>query len=66
MHDAPLSTGLACGDHVYIGSAGAYTTAYASSFNGFDVPTVRCVSGASRVVNDLTPATTGPPPKWSA
>ena len=46
MYDAPLSTGLACGDHVYVGSAGAYTTAYASSFNGFDVPTVRCVSGA--------------------
>ena len=46
MYDAPLSTGLACGDHVYIGSAGAYTTAYASSFNGFDVPTVRCESGA--------------------
>jgi ornithine decarboxylase len=48
MYDAPLSTGLMCGDHVYVGSAGAYTTAYASSFNGFDVPTVRCVSEPDR------------------
>lgn len=43
MFDAPLSTGLTCGDRVYIGSAGAYTTAYASAFNGFDIPPVYCV-----------------------
>jgi len=45
MYNAPLSAGLACGDRVYVGSAGAYTTAYASPFNGFDVPKVRCVPG---------------------
>ena len=38
-----LSGDLTCGDRVYIGTAGAYTTAYASRFNGFDVPRVRCV-----------------------
>jgi ornithine decarboxylase len=29
---------LEIGDRVYIMSAGAYTTAYASNFNGFPVP----------------------------
>lgn len=29
---------LEIGDHVYISSAGAYTTAYASEFNGFPIP----------------------------
>ena len=42
LFDTALSADLACGDRVYIGSAGAYTTAYAARFNGFDVPTVRC------------------------
>jgi ornithine decarboxylase len=46
LFDAALSGDLACGDRVYIGSAGAYTTAYASRFNGFDVPAVHCVGGA--------------------
>lgn len=43
LFDTALSADLAGGDRVYIGSAGAYTTAYASRFNGFDVPQVRCV-----------------------
>jgi len=43
LFDTALSADLTCGDRVYIGSAGAYTTAYASRFNGFDVPRVRCV-----------------------
>jgi len=43
LFDTALSGDLTCGDRVYIGSAGAYTTAYASRFNGFDVPRVRCV-----------------------
>ena len=43
LFDAALSADLMCGDRVYIGSAGAYTTAYASRFNGFDIPAVRCV-----------------------
>jgi len=35
-----LSTGLAEGDELHIGSAGAYTSAYASRFNGFPLPEV--------------------------
>jgi ornithine decarboxylase len=38
LHDAPLSASLTVGDTVYIHSAGAYTTSYASRFNGFDLP----------------------------
>jgi ornithine decarboxylase len=41
LFDVPLSAGLATGDRVYIGCAGAYTTVYASSFNGFEVPEIR-------------------------
>jgi ornithine decarboxylase len=33
-----LSRGLAPGDRVYIYTAGAYTTCYASTFNSFDAP----------------------------
>jgi len=49
LFDVELSADLSTGDQVYIGSTGAYTTVYASTFNGFDIPTVRCVS-------DQTPA----------
>ena len=42
--DVELSDGLVTGDRVYIGTAGAYTTAYASRFNGFDLPRTFCVS----------------------
>jgi len=45
MFDVALSAGLAEGDRVYIGTAGAYTTAYASTFNGFNAPATYCVSG---------------------
>jgi diaminopimelate decarboxylase len=38
MFDAPLSAGLAIDDRVFLYTAGAYTTAYASEFNGFGVP----------------------------
>jgi ornithine decarboxylase len=38
LFDVALSAGLATGDLVYIGCTGAYTTVYASTFNGFDVP----------------------------
>jgi ornithine decarboxylase len=41
LFDASLSAGLVAGDRVYLGTAGAYTTAYASAFNGFDVPLTR-------------------------
>lgn len=44
VFDVELSAGLAEGDLVYIGCAGAYTTVYASNFNGFEPPSIRCVS----------------------
>jgi ornithine decarboxylase len=47
LFDVELSHDLATGDRVYIGSAGSYTTVYASTFNGFEIPSVRCVSGAT-------------------
>jgi ornithine decarboxylase len=36
--NVPVPEDLGCGDRLYILTAGAYTTAYASRFNGFDVP----------------------------
>jgi ornithine decarboxylase len=39
-----LSADLRTGDHVFLGSTGSYTTVYASSFNGFEPPVIRCVS----------------------
>jgi ornithine decarboxylase len=42
LYDVPVSAGLVPGNRVYIGSAGAYTTAYASRFNGFDAPMTYC------------------------
>jgi ornithine decarboxylase len=44
LFDVALSPGLTDGDRVYIGTAGAYTLAYASSFNGFEPPLTRYVS----------------------
>jgi ornithine decarboxylase len=41
LFDVELSEGLCAGDQVYLGSTGAYTTVYASSFNGFGPPPVR-------------------------
>ncbi|HEY0399324.1 MAG TPA: type III PLP-dependent enzyme [Acidimicrobiia bacterium] len=38
FYGVPLPAALATGDRLYIGSAGAYTTSYASSFNGFPPP----------------------------
>ncbi|GAB1641583.1 type III PLP-dependent enzyme [Krasilnikovia sp. MM14-A1259] len=42
-YGVPMSADLAVGDRVYIHVAGAYTTAYASRFNGFDVPGMQFV-----------------------
>ena len=42
----PLSRGLVPGDQVYIYTAGAYTTCYASTFNGFSAPTTHCLPPA--------------------
>ena len=38
LFDVPLSQGLGVGDQVYIHATGAYTTCYASTFNGFVIP----------------------------
>jgi ornithine decarboxylase len=43
MRDEPLPSDLQEGDYIYIKNAGAYTTAYASNFNGFPLPEVRVI-----------------------
>jgi ornithine decarboxylase len=43
MRDEPLPSDLQEGDYIYLRNAGAYTTAYASSFNGFPLPEVRVI-----------------------
>lgn len=40
MHDVMLPADLKEGDLIYIPNTGAYTTAYASNFNGFPLPDV--------------------------
>ncbi len=41
LRDEPLPSDLQEGDFIYIRNAAAYTTAYASEFNGFPLPEVR-------------------------
>jgi ornithine decarboxylase len=41
LRDEPMPSDLQEGDFIYIKNAGAYTTAYASRFNGFALPEVR-------------------------
>jgi ornithine decarboxylase len=41
LYDVLLSADLAVGDEVRIHVTGAYTSAYASAFNGFAIPAVR-------------------------
>jgi len=41
LRDEPLPSDLQEGDFIYLRNAGAYTTAYASRFNGFPLPEVR-------------------------
>ena len=48
--DVPLPADLRPGDRLYIGSAGAYTTAYASRFNGFEIPTTHVLGRATSLV----------------
>ena len=43
MRDEPLPSDLQEGDYIYLRNAGAYTTAYASNFNGFPLPEVRVI-----------------------
>jgi ornithine decarboxylase len=47
LRDEPLPSDLQEGDFVYIRNAGAYTTAYASEFNGFPLPEVRIFESAA-------------------
>ncbi len=52
MFDIELSGDIRLDDLVYVYAAGAYTTSYASRFNGFDIPQTYCLpasdSGCSR------------------
>ena len=43
--DAPLPADLRVGERLYVCCAGAYTTAYASRFNGFDIPETVVLGG---------------------
>jgi ornithine decarboxylase len=43
MRDELFPEDLEEGDFIYIANAGAYTTAYASNFNGFPLPDVRVI-----------------------
>jgi ornithine decarboxylase len=43
MRDEPLPSDIEEGDYIYLKNAGAYTTAYASNFNGFPLPDVRVI-----------------------
>jgi ornithine decarboxylase len=43
MFGIRLSAGIRPGDLVYVYAAGAYTTSYASRFNGFDIPQTYCL-----------------------
>jgi ornithine decarboxylase len=45
FYGALLPATLAVGDRLYIGTAGAYTSSYASSFNGFPPPSLLYVGG---------------------
>jgi ornithine decarboxylase len=47
--DVQLPDDLGPGDRLYIETAGAYTTAYASRFNGFDIPRTHLVGDPTRV-----------------
>ena len=46
LRDEPLPSDLQEGDFFYLRNAGAYTTAYASGFNGFPLPEVRVFESA--------------------
>ena len=43
MRDEMFPEDMQDGDFIYIANAGAYTTAYASNFNGFPLPEVRII-----------------------
>jgi ornithine decarboxylase len=47
MRDQMLPENIVAGDSVYVLNAGAYTSAYASQFNGFALPQVIVIDGES-------------------
>jgi ornithine decarboxylase len=49
FYGVPLPAALSAGDRLYIGSAGAYTTSYASSFNGFPPPATLFLDRRGRI-----------------
>jgi ornithine decarboxylase len=51
FYGAALPATLTVGDRVYIGTAGAYTASYASSFNGFPPPQLLYVGGREAAVS---------------
>jgi ornithine decarboxylase len=50
FYGAELPATLTVGDRVYIGTAGAYTASYASSFNGFPPPQLFYVGGREAAI----------------
>jgi len=48
MRDQMLPEDIAAGDSIYVFNAGAYTTAYASEFNGFALPQVIVIDSGPR------------------
>src|SRR4051812_35701591 len=59
--DVPLPADLGAGDRLYIRTAGAYTTAYASRFNGFDVPRTHVVAAGGPSLRPRALAAPGAP-----
>ena len=71
MRDEPLPSDLQEGDFIYIRNAGAYTTAYASQFNGFPLPEVRVFESKKqarpfRSVRKARSRTSSRPPRYAA
>ena len=50
--DVLLPDDLRPDDRLYIGSAGAYTTAYASRFNGFEIPSTQLVGQSAMAARE--------------
>lgn len=51
---AELPAGLGLGDRIYIGCAGAYTSCYESTFNGFSPPKVITIKHATSVAKGVS------------
>jgi len=51
LRDEPLPSDLQEGDFIYLRNAGAYTTAYASEFNGFPLPETRVLETKRQILS---------------